>query len=113
MRHSAIVTLPAAPQIHAQILLKFHVPTLPSNTTPHTNREKGSFAINVSVLFWYRLISMMARVPGRYLCFFGFGTGSPANCELEKFVGYAVRRQLKAEGHRLFVLHRVHLRVGR
>ena len=31
-----------------------------------TNRAKGSLAINKSVLFWYRLISRSATVPGLY-----------------------------------------------
>lgn len=33
-----------------------------------TSREKGSFAIKSSVVFWYRLISLKATVPGLYRC---------------------------------------------
>lgn len=43
-----------------------------------TRREKGSFRIKRSVLFWSFLISRSANVPGRYLLLRPAGTGSPA-----------------------------------
>lgn len=43
-----------------------------------TRREKGSFRIRRSVLFWSFLISRSANVPGRYLLLRPAGTGSPA-----------------------------------
>jgi hypothetical protein len=38
-----------------------------SSATSRTNLENGAFRINNSVFFWYRLISLNATVPGRYL----------------------------------------------
>jgi hypothetical protein len=58
--------------------LPHYLPPYQTERGAHTNLEKGSLAINVSVLFWYRRISINARVPGRYRRFFPFGTGSPA-----------------------------------
>jgi|SRR5277367_123818 hypothetical protein len=106
--YSAIVILPAVQQIHAQTLLKSHEPTLISPHHPqqetrdeeHTNLEKGNFKINVSVLFWYFRISIIARVPGRYRRVLPFGTGSPATHKStlatkrgEEEGGYVVRRR--------------------
>lgn len=43
-----------------------------------TSRAKGSLSKSRSVLFWKRLISLSAFVPGLYLRFLPTGTGSPA-----------------------------------
>ena len=53
-------------------------PIPPNKAGGATNLEKGSLAINISVLFWYRRISISARVPGRYRRFLPLGMGSPA-----------------------------------
>ena len=37
----------------------------PAPAIPLTSRAKGSFLIRSSVVFWYRLISRRATVPGR------------------------------------------------
>lgn len=47
-----------------------------SSKHAHTTREKGSFLMSKSVLFWYLRISRSATVPGRYRCFFRSRSGS-------------------------------------
>ena len=59
---------------HIMVLPWKHMSVLPTSwAISWTSREKGSFQIRSSVLFWYHQILQRATVPGQYfLVFFTF-----------------------------------------
>ena len=77
---------------HMMALPWKHMSVLPTSwVISWTSREKGSFQIRISVLFWYRRISWRATVPGRYfLVFFTFPAFRNSFCgALPPMVGWS------------------------